>query len=89
MTEPAMMKGIPGTREEGRKRLVLIVEDDFVNREILKANLEAEYEIDPEEFLSMGKATPFAGQRVYGRCLRTVHAGREVYKPSTIMNYEL
>ena len=45
MTEPAMMKGIPGTREEGRKRLVLIVEDDFVNREILKANLEAEYEI--------------------------------------------
>ena len=45
MTEPAMMKGIPGTRDEGRKRLVLIVEDDFVNREILKANLEAEYEI--------------------------------------------
>ena len=59
-------------------------EDDFC-----EWNLEAEYEIDPEEFLSMGKATPFAGQRVYGRCLRTVHAGREVYKPSTMMNYEL
>ena len=49
-------------------------------------DLEARYEIDPEEFLSMGKATPFAGQRVYGRCVRTVHAGREVY---TIHNYEL
>ena len=42
-------------------------------------DLEAEYEIDPEEFLSMGRATPFAGQRVYGRCVRTVHAGRTVY----------
>ncbi len=42
-------------------------------------DLEAQYEIDPEAFLSMGKATPFAGQRVYGRCIRTVHAGRTVY----------
>ena len=42
-------------------------------------DLEAEYEINPEEFLSKGRATPFAGQRVYGRCLRTVHAGRTVY----------
>ena len=41
---------------------------------------EAQYEIDPEEFESRGRATPFAGQRVYGRCMRTVHAGREVYK---------
>ena len=42
-------------------------------------DLEAQYIIDPEEFLSRGKATPFAGQSVYGRCLRTVHAGRTVY----------
>jgi len=40
---------------------------------------EAEYEIDPAEFLSKGKATPFAGRRVYGRCLKTVHRGRTVY----------
>ena len=45
MTETASMQGIPGTNSESRKRRVLIVEDDFVNREILKANLEAEYEI--------------------------------------------
>ncbi len=42
-------------------------------------DLDAEYTIDPEEFESMGKATPFAGQSVYGRCLKTVHAGRTVF----------
>ena len=43
-------------------------------------DLEAEYTVDPAEFLSLGKATPFAGRRVFGRCLRTVHAGRTVYQ---------
>ena len=42
-------------------------------------DLEETYEIDPETFLSAGKATPFAGRRVYGRCLRTVREGRVVY----------
>ena len=42
-------------------------------------DLEAEYTVDPEAFLSMGKATPFAGTRVFGRCLRTVHNGKTVY----------
>ena len=39
-----------------------------------------EYEIRPEDFLSKGRATPFAGERVYGRCLLTVCDGREVYE---------
>ena len=43
-------------------------------------DLEAEYEIDPAEFLSMGKATPFEGMRVFGRCIRTVHGGKMVYR---------
>ena len=42
-------------------------------------DLEAKYTVDPETFLSMGKATPFAGAEVYGRCLRTVHKGRIVW----------
>ena len=42
-------------------------------------DLEAQYRIDPEEFESKGRATPFAGQSVYGRCLKTVHAGNTVY----------
>ncbi len=43
-------------------------------------DLEAEYEIDPEEFLSMGKATPFAGWTVNGKCMATVCDGKIVYK---------
>ena len=42
-------------------------------------DLEAEHPIDPREFLSRGKATPFAGRRVYGRCKGTVHGGKLVY----------
>ena len=38
-----------------------------------------EYAIDPEEFLSKGKSTPFEGARVYGRCLATVMNGKAVY----------
>ena len=40
-------------------------------------DLETEYEIRPSEFLSLGKATPFEGWKVYGRCLRTVCNGKE------------
>ena len=43
-------------------------------------DLAAEYEIDPAEFRSMGRATPFAGRKVFGRCLRTAHNGRTVYE---------
>ena len=43
-------------------------------------DLEARTTIDPDEFLSMGKATPFAGTEVYGRCLRTVHNDKTTYK---------
>ncbi len=38
-----------------------------------------EYKINPEEFLSMGKSTPFEGTRVFGKCLATVYGGRAVY----------
>lgn len=43
-------------------------------------DMGCEYAIDPEEFLSMGRATPFAGTRVFGRCLMTAHGGKLVYK---------
>ncbi len=42
-------------------------------------DLSEEYAIDPDGFLSMGKASPFAGWKVLGRCLMTVHDGRTVY----------
>ncbi|MBR4291286.1 MAG: dihydroorotase [Oscillospiraceae bacterium] len=43
-------------------------------------DLEAEYEIDPAEFVSMGKATTFNGWKVNGRCKATVCDGKVVYK---------
>ena len=42
-------------------------------------DLNADYTIDPEDFLSMGKATPFEGWHVNGKCLLTVCGGRAVY----------
>ena len=42
-------------------------------------DLGCEYEINPDDFISKGKSTPFAGTRVYGKCLATVYEGRTVY----------
>ncbi len=38
------------------------------------------YKIDSAEFLSMGKATPFEGEEVYGRCMLTLFGGEKVWK---------
>ncbi len=38
------------------------------------------YTIDSTEFLSMGKATPFEGEEVYGRCMLTIFDGKTVWK---------
>ena len=37
--------------------------------------LDNEYEIDSNEFVSMGKATPFDGWKVFGKCLLTLSGG--------------
>ena len=42
-------------------------------------DLNCEYAIDPQEFLSMGKATPFTGWTVCGKCMATVCDGKTVY----------
>ncbi|MBR3310732.1 MAG: dihydroorotase [Solobacterium sp.] len=43
-------------------------------------DLSKKYVIDPETFLSQGKATPFAGMEVYGECVKTVYNGKTVYE---------
>ncbi len=35
-------------------------------------DLEKEFTVNPDEFLSLGRATPFEGQGLYGECLLTV-----------------
>ena len=57
-----------------RKRFGLPETDD-----ICVFDLNEEYVIDPEEFLTMGRSTPFKGDKVYGRCLLTVCDGKVVY----------
>ncbi len=42
-------------------------------------DLNEKYEIKPERFLSMGKATPFEGKTVYGKCRLTVANGNIAY----------
>ena len=43
-------------------------------------DLEEEYPIDPDTFLSMGRATPLAGWKVFGRCVATVCDDKVVYR---------
>ena len=42
-------------------------------------DLNSEHVIDPSDFLSMGKATPFAGWFVCGQCMETVFNDKEIY----------
>ncbi len=43
-------------------------------------NLEESYNVDVNEFLSMGKSTPFEGEKLYGRCKMTMANGEIVWR---------
>ncbi len=43
-------------------------------------DLDEKYTINPDEFVSMGRSTPFEGFEVYGRCLMTVCNGKIAWK---------
>lgn len=58
-----------------KERFEIDTNNDFAVFDISEA-----YKIDPADFLSMGRATPFAGREVFGRCLLTVHNEKVVYK---------
>jgi dihydroorotase len=58
-----------------RKRFDIPMGDDYT-----VWDLNALETVDPEQFLSMGKATPFAGHKLYGKCLLTVCDGKIVYQ---------
>ena len=42
-------------------------------------DLNAAGKVEPDSFLSKGKATPFEGQDIYGKCLLTACGGRVAY----------
>ena len=58
-----------------RKRFGIPLGDDYT-----VWNLEKDITVDPNEFISMGKATPFAGWKLKGECVLTVCDGAVVYE---------
>ena len=42
-------------------------------------SLDEEFEVNPDEFISLGRATPFTGMKLFGRNLLTHHRGKAVY----------
>ena len=43
-------------------------------------DLEAQVTVDPDTFQSKGRATPFAGAKLFGRCVATFKNGNAVYE---------
>jgi dihydroorotase len=62
-TNPARRFGIGSEIEEGAPANFTVFD------------LDASYVVDPKDFLTMGKASPFTGTTVYGKCLLTVSDG--------------
>ena len=58
-----------------RKRFGIPMGEDFS-----VWDLDACEEVDPDNFISKGHATPFAGRKLYGKCLLTVCDGKIVYQ---------
>ena len=48
-------------------------------------DLHTPYTVDPASFLSKGRATPFAGWQVQGRCVLTVSDGRIAWSDGTLL----
>ena len=62
-TNPAKRFGIGSSVEEGAVADLTVFD------------LDAEYTVDPAEFLSLGKSSPFTGRKVFGKCLLTISGG--------------
>ena len=52
-------------------------------------DLSDSYTIDPAEFLSMGRSTPFEGWRVSGRCRMTAYRGEIVWDDGVLPRQEV
>ena len=64
---PRKRFGIGGGTDEGQSADFTVVD------------LDKEYEINPDEFYSMGRATPFEGYKVKGKIMHTYVGGKEIF----------
>jgi dihydroorotase len=53
---------------------------DNMNANINIIDLKKEYTVDTSEFLSKGKATPFEGEKLRGKIVRTILNGKTIWK---------
>ena len=53
--------------------------DEGQNADFTVVDLNAEYEINPDEFYSIGKATPFDGFKVKGKIVHTYVGGEKIF----------
>ena len=58
-----------------RKRFEIPLGEDYT-----VWDLNEDFVVDPEKFVSKGKATPFTGWKLFGQCVLTVCDGKEVYR---------
>lgn len=65
--KPAKRFGIGAFLEEGQRADLAVFD------------LSREWVVNPEEFLSKGHATPFAGWKLFGRCVLTLVDGEEAW----------
>ena len=65
---PAKRFGLDIAIEEGKTANLAIMD------------IDSEYTINPEEFYSKGKSTPFKDKKVYGKCCMNFTNGKLVYK---------
>ena len=49
-------------------------------RDTATFQIDRPYVIDSSKFFSKGHSTPFDGREVYGRCVRTTHNGKTIFK---------
>ncbi len=64
---PRKRFGIGGGTDEGQSADFTVID------------LDKEYEINPDEFYSMGKATPFVGYKVKGKIMHTYIGGKKIF----------
>ena len=60
--------------DNARRRFNIPVGDSFT-----VWDLEKKFTVDPSEFISMGKSTPFEGMTLWGECVMTYVNGKTIY----------
>ena len=49
-------------------------------------SLDEQYRINPEQFASMGRSTPFKNEKVFGKCIATICNGELAYIDSGLID---